>query len=52
MYGTDTYTPPIRTLIRVRSFFLYHLKETTYTVHPLAPTTNVPNGPIQTIGHL
>ena len=33
-------------------FFLYHLKETTYMVHPLVPTTNVPDGPIQTIGHL
>ena len=26
--------------------FCSNLKETTYTVHPLVPTTNAPNGPI------
>lgn len=46
MYGTDTYTPPIRTLIRVRSFFCITLSETIYMVHPLVPTTNAPNGSI------
>ena len=44
-HTTNTYP------LRVRSF-LFQLNGTFYLFHFLVPTTNVPNGPMQLVGHL